>query len=129
MSIDKSTLPPEVRAFVEKMEAKGVRVEVVKVDLSSELKDRNPFKIVEEIVNGASTTTPPNSETSSPASDEDDEPTPKQFVDTLVSIVKDGLSSLHGHLCPRIKTLEREARDARKDIDELKRQLATRTAG
>lgn len=110
MTFDRNNLPPQVREILERLEASGVKVHVARIEIPT----TEP--------QGTATSSETNSQTSSPDSDESE-----GFVDTLVEIMKDGLGSLHNHLCPRIKTLEREARDARRDIDELKRQLAART--
>lgn len=110
MTFDRNNLPPQVREILERLEASGVKVHVARIEIPTTESQ------------GTATSSETNSQTSSPDSDESE-----GFVDTLVEIMKDGLGSLHSHLCPRIKenkarieTLEREARTARRDIDELK---------
>lgn len=110
MTFDRNNLPPPVREILEKLEASGATVHVARIEIPT----TEP--------QGTATSSETNSQTSSPDSDESE-----GFVDTLVEIVRDGLQHLHNHLCPRIKenkarieTLEREARTARRDIDELK---------
>lgn len=130
MAFDKSKLPAPVRAMMEALEARGVKVHVAEIKIDGELATAEhmggeKFTLLNDPPPSDPATQQTTSEDSSTVSDDEG----KEFVDTLVEIVKDGLQSLHNHLCPRIKTLEREARDARRDIDELKRQLAARTAG
>jgi HSP90 family molecular chaperone len=133
MSIDKSKLPAPVRAMMEALEAKGVKVHLAEIKIdgielaTAEHMGGEKFTLLnDEPPPSAATGT--NSQTSSPASTDEDEDDdgPQQFVETLVEIMKEGLQSLHNHLCPRIKTLEREARDARRDIDELKARIAVK---